>query len=88
MRTTGERWLGRVLLLRIPWWSGTNRAGVSDGKLAGDDADLSGIAELGEELLAVLPRQSKGADVGDSEEGHCIADGREMSWIKLAIYHC
>jgi hypothetical protein len=31
------------------------------GKLPGDDADLRGIAELGEEWFAVFPGEAEGA---------------------------
>jgi hypothetical protein len=38
-----------------------------DRKLLGDNADLCGITELGEELFAVFPSEAEGADVGDAD---------------------
>lgn len=51
-----------------------------------DDADLCGIAELQEELLAVLPGQSEGTYVGDADAGYCITNDCEMSGVELAFH--
>ncbi len=40
-------------------FSRSQRVGECYGKLPGDDADLRGIAELGKELLAVLPCEAE-----------------------------
>ena len=42
-------------------------SGCCEGTILGDDADLCRIANLGKELLAVVPGQSKGTHVGDTE---------------------
>ncbi|CUS33348.1 hypothetical protein COMA2_130025 [Candidatus Nitrospira nitrificans] len=53
---------------------------------SGDDADLRGIAELGEELLTVVPREAEGAYIGEADPGHDIANGRKMSWVEFAVH--
>ncbi len=54
----------------------------------GDDADVRGIAELGEEVLAVFPCETGCAYVGDTDPGYNVANGRKMSWIEFAIHQC
>lgn len=52
-------------------------------KLPSDDADLCGIAELGEEVFAVFPREAECTHVGDVDSGSCIANGCEMRGVEL-----
>ena len=62
---------------------------VSEGmsrKLSGDNADLCGIAKLRQELFAVFPGKAEGADVGDADSGHNVANGRKMSRVEFAVH--
>lgn len=78
----------RARLLFIGGWGQTQRSGVRDGKLPGDDADLCGIAELVEELFAVFPGEAKCAHVGDANPRYNVTNGRKIGWIEFAVHHC
>lgn len=51
-------------------------------RLAGDDADSCRVAELGQELFAVVPREAEGAYVGEADPGHEVANGCERRVCK------
>ena len=56
------------------------------GKLPGNDANVCGIPELGEDLFTVFPGETECAYVGDADPRHDIANSREMSWIEFAVH--
>lgn len=57
-------------------------------KLARDDADLCGIAELREELFAVFSGQAGCAFIWDANSGDGVPDGCEMSVVKPTFHQC
>ncbi|MBL8036514.1 hypothetical protein ACYX34_07885 [Nitrospira sp. CMX1] len=57
-------------------------------KLPRDDADLCGVVELGEELLAVVSSQAESAYVGDADPRYHVTNGQKSGGIEFAVHHC
>ena len=48
---------------------------LSERKLSSDDADLCGIAELGDELLTVVPREPECEYVSEADTAYNVVNG-------------
>lgn len=77
--------MARALRLSIAGWNLTQRIGVCDKELTGDDADLCGIAELVEELFAVFPDEAKGLFASHTDSGQEIANNRWLIKIEFPV---
>src|SRR5439155_5402073 len=65
-----------------------NRAGeVAGDQLLRDDVDLSGITQLLQQMLAVLPRQPEGTHISDPQARDHVEDGGKMLALELPVHH-
>ena len=54
--------------------------------LSSDDVDLSGVAELGEELLAIFPYKPERAHICGADSGNGIANGRQVGGVEFILH--
>src|SRR5581483_7731792 len=62
-------------------------AGICSGGFGSSDFHVRSVAKLAQDGLAVFPRQTKRADIGEAKPRYSVANDFEVSLLEVALAH-